>query len=311
MGKWGLFLLGLVGVPWSVAAQDSLAVDIVHYREEGQPPLRCRLVRLLEDRVEVRILNASGRGYSSQTRAIPRSEIDFIDFYESEELQNLLKTADREDLETLKRIWTDRHRLLMESISDQGTVGLVYARLLLLHHETEFQLEEALDVFQAIETLDWKESRRLEARRGRFEVMLAQGQDEAVLAEARQIYEESPGGNPELLVMAQQVLADLAFSQLRELVEENPRWDLDDRVRPQRQELYHRTLDLYLQGYLLHGDFREGASAGLLGALRVYQHAGERELARQCAEDLLQFYPDSLAAVEAGSFLEAFPTDTP
>jgi hypothetical protein len=96
-------------------------------------------------------------------------------------------------------------------------------------------------------------------------------------------------------------------ARLRDLHLENPRWQEDDFVRPERNRLYESALDGLLGAALLPGVPPEMAARALLGALRVYEMEGDLPQAKAVATDITSLHPTSKEAASAREWLNANP----
>ena len=132
--------------------------------------------------------------------------------------------------------------------------------------------------------------------------MIALGDVEAAVQEALAMAEESESA--EILMDAKFVLATADFDALKKLVEEKPKWEEDDEVRPERNRMFHETIDKFLFPHLFHGSAEDAAARGLWSAVEVYRWAGEKEEARSRAGDLLALYPGTGYAGRAIQMLE-------
>lgn len=225
-----------------------------------------------------------------------RSEdIATVRFSERPEMERARAAEGNERVDLLRRVWY----LLRPSIdlpeSPAGEWGLLFADAI-LGSQVEDNVKLSFEVFQTIEQQDWNRERRHAARRGRFNAMLNLGLMEEAMAEARAVAGDPAQEDPELLIIARMMLGDLAFRQLKELEEENPRWDLDDLVRPRRNALRDDALDHYLFAHLYHGDLPESAARGLAAAVEVILHDKDRRGAAARARDLVTLYPGTEAA---------------
>ena len=234
--------------------------------------------------------------------ALSRGTIERIDFERNAEEERLIGAATPRSRAAVIALWQKKEAFLRLSNSNAGAVGLVLGELL-LHSDRRNDHEFALELFLRLENEDWDYSRRESARRGRLRAMVKLGDAEAAVKEARQLAEESE--DPAVLNEAKLVLAEAARSKLERLVEENPRWKEDDRVRPERNHLYHRALDLYLFPYLFHGTSEEQAARGLWGAVSIYRLSGEPAAAAAAARDIVVLYPETTPARVAEDFLKS------
>ncbi|MEM7145585.1 MAG: hypothetical protein AAF591_10645 [Verrucomicrobiota bacterium] len=263
-------------------------LDVIHLKEGD--PIPCEILELSDNnvRIKVTIKVAGGEAYS--TKVVPMATVAFIDFGPEPGEEFLLESGGVEDVDEVEAIWEAKRANLHRPNSSAGEVGLKLAELLV----EKGAMEDGKAMYEKVEAGDWDEKRRGRARQGRLRTLLAMGEVDAAVEEALAMAEE--GGSAEILMDAKFVLASADFESLRQLEEENPKWEEDDVVRPERNALYHSILDQYLQPYLFHGANEGAASRGLLGAIEVYQWAGEEEAARERAADLVALYPGSEAA---------------
>jgi hypothetical protein len=117
---------------------------------------------------------------------------------------------------------------------------------------------------------------------------------------------QSACGTP-LLAEARFAIGFLQSARLLELLQENPRWQEDDFVRPERNRLHDSALDGLLGAALLPGVPSEIAARALLGALRVYEMEGNLPHAKAVATDLASLHPTSNEANSAREWLNANP----
>jgi hypothetical protein len=182
-----------------------------------------------------------------------------------------------------------------------GQVGLLYGRLL-LERGLDGDAETALEVFGQVEQHAWQYDNQQAARRGRLQALIALGRAEDAVVEARKLVDEAD--DPELLIEANYVVASSMLGQLRELLEENPRWEEDDRVRPERHRLYREALNLFLFPSLYYGSWDHAAARGLWGAIELYLLCDEPLRAARRAYDLAALYPQGEFAERARKVLE-------
>ena len=297
---------------------------IVAHLKEGEP-LEGELISLTTNQLRMRVVI----GVGSADRTIPYDEIDYILFHPEPGEEQLLAAPDYDrDADELVALYARKSRFLGFPRSNAGEVGLAYARLVLermREHPEEDQeddgsdaaetggrpslvvFQRALRFCQEVEQGDWDDARRSQARLVRLQLLLADGQRAEVIREARELVDSTR--SLEIHLEGRLILADAAFDELQWLVEDNPRWFEDDIIRPRRDELFHDTLDAFLYPSLFHPTREEAAARGLLGAARVYEHAGELPLALACATDIIALYPDSEAALEARELIAAQPRD--
>jgi hypothetical protein len=225
-----------------------------------------------------------------------RSEdIATVRFSERPEMERARAAEGIERVDMLRRVWYLLRPSIGQPESPAGEWGLLFADAI-LGSQVEDNVKLSFEVFQTVEQQDWNRDRRHAARRGRFNAMLNLGLMKEAMAEARAVASDPAQEDPELLIIARMMLGDLAFRQLKELEEENPRWDLDDHIRPLRNALRDEALDQYLFAHLYHGDLPDSAARGLAAAIQVILHDKDRRGAAARARDLVTLYPGTEAA---------------
>ncbi|CAN5431659.1 hypothetical protein BH09VER1_BH09VER1_30660 [soil metagenome] len=238
--------------------------------------------------------------------SVPRKDIDHIEFAPNEALDKKLHDATPAQLNDIARLWQLWQPYLAVPKSPAADVGLVYGDLLLRSDKPELA-SQALDLFKLIETSSWNDDAKPQAGRGRLRAMIATGQPGKAIDEARKLAKVSE--DPAVLVEAKFILAEASNSAYRKLVEDNPRWQLDRNILPERNRLYNESLELYLFPYLFYGSEIEPASRGLWGAIDLYDFTGEKKLARETALDLVTLYPGTKYAAQAQQFLDKNPEE--
>jgi hypothetical protein len=292
-------LLAITMLAHAALVGPALAQDTVHYKD---------------GRDEAGLVTEMTGGYLVLRPALPGQVIRRIDvgtvatarFGMRPEMEKALALQGIERLEMLRRVWY----LLRPSIalpeSPAGKWGLDFAEVI-LHSDLPDHVKLSFEVFQTIERNDWNRERRHAARRGRFNAMLNLGMMDEAMAEARRVAEDPSQEDPELLILARMMLGDLAFKQLRALEEDNPRWDIDDLVRPQRNALHDTAMDHYMFAHLYHGDRPEAAARGLWAAIQVMLHSGDKSAAAARAADLRALYPATHEAALAEPLAKQAP----
>ncbi len=289
-----LFLCGLPG--W-------LRGETVYFLDSARPPLQGEVTSFGDSGITLRVaitLSESLQGASTET--ISWSAIAHIDFPILDQEPEALADPGKVSLETLRELWMEKLPHLSRSKSNAGEIGLLYAERLLAE-PSEVALRRAMDVFLTVERSDWNKAHLPRAKRGRLRALIASGQVEEATREAQVMASQSE--EPEILLEAKYVLATAAFTRLRDLQKEHPRWMEDDDVLPKRAALLHDALDLFLHAYLFFGSEENASAQGLLGAAQVHQFAGDVSNARACAQDILRLYPQTAARPEAERLLNS------
>lgn len=339
---WVRLLLPLIaaGGVWFAAVAEADAqeapLNVIVHLKEGEP-----IEGTLEGFTGTQVRVRAQVGVGSAERTIPTDAIDYILFGEEPGEEQLLTSPEYErDAEALTELYARKRRFLGVPRNNAGEVALAYVRLalgearrrqetaphdaadepepdtgengelLLPVDESRLPLvvhERALRLCQEVEAGDWNEERKVESRLLRLELMLLWGDREAVVAEAAELAERTR--NLGVHLEARWLLSEAAFEELRLLVEDHPRWFQDEVIRPQRDRLFHETLDGFFYPSLFHATREEQAARGLMGAARAYEHAGELPLAVACAIDVMALYPDTGAVTAAREMLERHPPE--
>jgi len=250
-------------------------------------------------------LSAGGPG-AKMSVSVPRVQIERIEFAANESREQLLSDPDLGDIHEIGVLWKLWESALDFPKSPAARIGNIYAGLLLQTNDLA-RAQTALELFTRIEQQSWDEGDKILAGQGRLRAMVATGNAAGAVAEAEQLAIDSE--NPEVLIEAKFILAEAAKSRLVELQEDNPRWDEDINVRPERERLYHESLELYLYPYLFFGSETESASRGLWGVITVYQLDHDVPAAIEASRDLVKLYPQTTFAKQAGEYLASLPED--
>lgn len=240
------------------------------------------------------------------TVTIPRDGVDYIVFAPDLQRDEELKMATKEDLARVAGLWKQAEPWLGVARSSAARIGLVYGDLLLRTGKVG-QARKALVVFQKIEAEAWSPNDDMGAQQGRLRAMVATGRAGEAVQEAMELAKFSE--DPSVLIEAKFVLATAADKQLRQLVEDNPRWTEDVYVIPERNRLYNEALDLYLYPGLFAGAESQAAARGLWGAVGIYQFTGELPAAVELSRDLITIHPETNYAGLARKYLEGLPDD--
>jgi hypothetical protein len=253
-------------------------------------------------------LPAAGNALSPAlaTVTIPRADIHHVEFVQDPARDHKLSAAGSAQLGEVALIWFKLQPWLGLPRSAASQAGLVYGDLL-LRSGTPENAAKALDLFQKIEKETWNEDDKILARQGRLRAMVATGNAKGAVAEAVAL--EKISEDPAVLIEAKYILAEAAEKTLRKLIEDNPRWQEDFFVIPERNKLYNEALDLYLYPYLFFGSEAEPSARGLWGAIGMYRSAGDLKMALETARDLVAIYPGNRYTKQAAEFIASLPED--
>lgn len=251
----------------------------------------------------VEVVLAPGQG--SGTMRIPRGSVSQVEFAPDPARDNLIAKATSTQLASVAALWQKWEPFLNIPRSPAPKIGQRYTALLLESGDAA-QAQKALALSQRLEKEGWNAEDRALAKQGRLRGMVAAGQADAAVAEAREIVKTASG---EEAVEARYILAVANDHLLRTLLEENPRWEEDDRIRPERARLLNDALDDYLYPSLFAGAVAEPSARGLWGAIGIYKLTGEKELARESAQDIVTLYAGTHYAKLAQDYLTSLPKE--
>lgn len=295
-------------VAFTFAAAPALADDVV-FLESGEKRVG-EVIEIDERQVRLRVPLAPTTGTAANSApvyafvAIARPDVARIEFAPDPALEKLL--ADPSGFPTLDAEWTKRRRWLNVPRSPSARVGIALAGLLLKTQNAE-DARRALELCKEIESGAWDEADRMQARQGRLRAMVATGQAAEAVGEAMELAKVTE--NPAVVIEAKFILAQADEKALRQLIEDNPRWEEDVFVRPEHALLLNSSLDHFLYPALFHGSDGAAAARGLWGAARVYALTGRQALAQECARDIVKLYPETPFSRDASEFLASLPAE--
>ncbi len=298
------FFALILALPAFAATGDQ---DVVFRRNGALQPGR---ITTMDDRflrLEVQLITNQPPAEVS----IPLNEIERVVFAERPEETELLANPIGKLGEITSR-WTAKEPFLSIENSNAGAFGLAYANAL-INSTRESDWQAGYDIFLDIEGNDWSPTRNALAKQGKLRAMIRLGRAEEAVEEAKTLAASSE--DPAVLIEATYVLADNAYREFTQLMEDNPRWEEDIFVRPERHRLYNEALNYLLHPYLFHGTEAPQATRGMWQAVQLYQQANELERASALANDIVELYPDAAEAPLASTLLteinpEKPPTET-
>lgn len=238
------------------------------------------------------------------TVTIPRAQVTHIEFAPDPARDQLLRSATPAQTPQIEALWVKFLPWLGIPRSPSARIGCAWGNLL-LRAKNPAAATKALDLFQTIESSTWNDEDKMTARQGRLRAMVATGQAAQAVKEAGELAALTE--NPAVLMEAKYILAEAAGTSLKKLLEDNPRWEEDIHVIPERHRLYHEAMDLYLYPSLFGGAEADAAARGLWGALGIYQLVKEPGAALECARDIVVIYTNTKYAAPAKDFIASLP----
>lgn len=297
------FLLILLAL---AIARSALAEDTLFFSNGEKRVGNIVSVDPVSFRLEVPLPGPAGAAPVKATVTIPRRDVQQIEFAADPERERFLAQAQPSQLPQMQALWKRWEPFLGIARSPAGDVGLACGNLLLASG-SEDNARTALDMFHLMEASAWSQDVRMAAKQGRLRAMIATGNAADAVNDARELAKLSE--DPAVLVEAKFILAEAADKELRKLIADNPRWEEDVNVIPERHRLYHSALDEYLFPALFFGSGQAAAARGLWGAVGVYNFTGEQHHALECARDIVRLYPSTPQAAKAKEFIDSLPED--
>ncbi len=239
-------------------------------------------------------------GAASATVGIPRADVESIEFNPDPAREERLRTVDPAKAYEVEIDWKRQEPWLSFPRSPAGAIGCVLGDLWVKSKDPT-KATQALELFNRIEAQSWSDADKARAKQGRLRAMVALGRAEEAVEQAQKLAEESE--DPEILIEAKNIMAQAAEKDLRNFLEENPRWEMDSNVIEERHRLYNRVLELYLYPALFFGSDTERSARGLWGAAGIYRLSNQTNLAIETARDIVTLYPDSPEATPAKQYL--------
>ena len=284
------------------------AQDVLFLKNGEKRPGHVAGLDATQFRLEIPLPPAPGTAPSATPMfasvSVPRADVDYIEFAPDAALEALLKSATPAQLAEVEARWIKAEPLLSVPKSPSARIAVALGGLLLQTGDPT-QASRALELFKKVEAGAWSPNDKLSARQGRLRAMVATGKAKDAVAEAEELAKVSE--DPAVLIEAKYILATAADASLRQLLKDNPRWEEDLNVIPERHRLYNEALDFYLYPSLFVGSETESAARGLWGAAAIYILTGESQKALECARDIGFFYPHTKFAPAAAGFIASLP----
>jgi hypothetical protein len=235
------------------------------------------------------------------TQVVPLDNIERIDFANADKLQEEIAKTTKADARRMLQRWRQDEKFIDIPESPAGAVGVRTAQLLLEAGGTE-NVRTAGEILQTITDKAWSVVDKDRAKALTIESLRNAGKVEEAEKAAREYLsgDASAEGKAEVSYYLALVLAD----KYRIFIEDNPRWQHDPYMRPQRQRLYNEVLDNFLASYLQYGAPPEITPKSLLSSVTFLDKYGEHDEAVAIAQDLTTVFGTSPEAAEAKKFLE-------
>ncbi len=232
--------------------------------------------------------------------SVPRADVDYVEFAPDPVLEVLLKSATVRQIPEIETRWNQAQPWLPVPRSPAARIANLLGDLL-IRSDQPGQAQRALELYKRVESGAWDPADKLSAQQGRLRAMVATGNAKDAIKEAMEL--STLTENPVILIEAKFILATAADASLRKLLDDNPRWEEDLNVIPERHRLYNEALDFYLYPSLFAGSESEAAARGLWGAAGIYILVGESQKALECARDVTALYPATKPAGPARQFM--------
>lgn len=277
--------------------------DVI-YLKTGESAV-CRIDAITDNIVNFTLLSDPGPAGGSARRTIPTERVEKFVFAFLPEEKEVFENRESMSAEVLEKWWNVWFAHLKRPRSRTAAYGVAMANAF-LRENPEKDGQRALSIFDRVIERAWSEDDIAAAKQGRLRALMALGDLETATHEAQLLVGETE--DPRLLIEVKYLLAKADFESLKQLVEENPKWEEDDNVRPKRNDLYHAVVDQFLWPHLFHAPRTEEAARGLASAAEVYEFSGEKELALAAWTDLETLYPNTELAKQAPAMREKLTT---
>lgn len=279
--------------------------DVI-YLKTGESAV-CRIDAITPKITNFTLLTDPGPAGGSARRTVATERVDYFVFGFKPGEEAVYQNRGKEDSGVLGKWWNTWFAHLGRRRSRTAAFGNAFGHAL-LRENSEQNAKRALAVFDRIMARAWSDRDIAEARQGRLRALMAMGDLETATHEAQLLEGETE--DPGLLIEVKYLLAQADFETLKRLVEENPKWEEDDEVRPERNRLYHSVVDQLLWPHLFHATRENEAARGLFGVAGVYRFSGADALALAACEDLIQLYPDTGFTPGAAALVEQMKSHT-
>ncbi len=228
--------LTLLAVAASAFAQTTEVVDTLFMNDAAGTRRVGHVVGIDAKSFQLEVPLTVGPAGASARVAVPRAQVSRIEFAPNEARDRLIANPTAASTSALNIQWLRWQAFLAVPKSPAGAIANAYATALLATNDPK-NAATALDVFSRVEREGWSEADRQTAKQGRLRAMIATGHAADAVNEAKSLAKESE--DPTVLIEAKFILAEAAFSSLKKLVEDNPRWTEDVLVRPEHDRLYN------------------------------------------------------------------------
>ncbi|MEX2580617.1 MAG: hypothetical protein WD342_16290 [Verrucomicrobiales bacterium] len=282
------------------------ANDVIHLKSGD--PVHCEIEALTDNIVSFALRSSAGTAGGTARRTIPAEQVDYVAFGFEPGEEAVFRRLDEADAATLDEWWGFHFGDLHRPRSRTASYGVALGGAL-IEEESESARRRGLELFDRVIERAWSAKDVAAAKQGRLRALIALGDLETATKEAAALAAETE--DPDLLIEVKHLRARAGFARLKALEEEHPRWDEDDEVRPERNALYHRTVDRFLWPHLFHATREDAAARGLMAAADVFLFADRPDRARECFEDLARLYPGTAVADEAEERFRQLPSANP
>lgn len=245
-----------------------------------------------------------GGASAGATRTFALGDVDYLEFgwFPGEEAALADPT-----IQALESLWEVSLPHLHRPRSRAGAVGLALGQAL-LGSGVESDWKRALRLLEVLETKAWDSDIRARATAQKVNAWIRLGDFASAENAARALLEQ---GNPVPFIELRYAKAGQDFVALRLLEQENPKWQEDEEIRPERMRLLQEALDALLYPSLFHGGEANLAARGLLAAAEVNRFSGLREASCGNLADLLALYPESSSAERARQLIAELTGPSP
>lgn len=244
--------------------------------------------------------------YGKVAGVIALADVDRVEFDETPKLKRFIDTAANRSAQDMLKVWEQQRPFVPVRGSLAADVGLATVKRIRDSKE-EADYAAAERILEVIKKESWDPEKASAAYDLGLQILAASGKAEKAKQEAE---EGLKSEDKSRRIASSYALAMILIPEYKALIEENPRWEIDPIVRPERNRIYNRIFDLLLIPYLEYGLPAEPAARSLWELVQFYQFNGDTPNAVSVAKDIVTIYPNTSFRDPANQYLSKQPKES-